>query len=78
MAQQSSRFVAQKQHPALPGQGLLMPLLCKLRLPPEAVHVNVTVLMLWGNGPYEPLIADLEQRQAGGGHESRLGCLCIV
>lgn len=41
-----------------------MTLRCKLQVPPEAVHVNVTVLMLCGNGSDEPFISDI---WSGGG-----------
>ena len=58
MAQQSSRLIVQKQLPALPEQCFLLTLLYQRRLPPDAVHVNLTVLMLWGNGSEEPLMAD--------------------
>jgi hypothetical protein len=34
-------------------------LLCKLQVPLEAVHVNLTVLMLCGNGSDEPFISDI-------------------
>jgi len=44
-------------------------LLCKLRVPPEAVHVNLTALMLCWNGSDGPFISDVEQWQRGVMHE---------